>query len=65
MFPEIERVYVNQRARNELGWRPRYNFRFVLDRLAADKDPRSPLAQAVGAKGYHDRVFEEAPFPVE
>jgi UDP-glucose 4-epimerase len=26
MFPSIERVYVNDRARNELGWRPRYDF---------------------------------------
>ncbi|HXQ43693.1 MAG TPA: hypothetical protein VN816_03560 [Acidimicrobiales bacterium] len=25
----------------------------VLDRLKADEDPRSDLARAVGAKGYH------------
>jgi nucleoside-diphosphate-sugar epimerase len=53
MFPGIDRVYVNARAREELGWRPRYGFRRVLDALKADEDPRSPLAQAIGAKGYH------------
>ena len=53
MFPVIDRVYVNDRARAALGWRPRYDFRHVLDRLKAGQDPRSPLARAVGAKGYH------------
>jgi nucleoside-diphosphate-sugar epimerase len=53
MFGVIDRVYVNDRARAALGWRPRYDFRTVLDRLKAGQDPRSPLAQAVGAKGYH------------
>lgn len=55
MFPSIDRVYVNARARAELGWRPRYDFRAVLDSLTAGADPRSPLARAVGKKGYHDR----------
>jgi UDP-glucose 4-epimerase len=50
----IDRVYVNARARAELGWEPDYDFRAVLDALARDADPRSPLARAVGAKGYHD-----------
>src|SRR6185369_5810163 len=49
----IERVYVNARARRELGWRPRYDFRSVVASLRAGQDPRSPLARAVGAKGYH------------
>jgi nucleoside-diphosphate-sugar epimerase len=53
MFPAIERVYVNERARAALGWAPRYDFRHALDRLAADEDWRSPLARSVGAKGYH------------
>jgi nucleoside-diphosphate-sugar epimerase len=30
MFPGIERVYVNDRARKDLGWRPRYEFSHVL-----------------------------------
>jgi len=53
MLPEIERVYVNARAREVLGWTPRYDFRRLLDALAAGEDPRSPLAREVGAKGYH------------
>jgi UDP-glucose 4-epimerase len=53
MLPAIERVYVNERARRELGWSPRYDFRHALDLLLAGEDPRSPLAAAVGTKGYH------------
>jgi UDP-glucose 4-epimerase len=53
MFPSIERVYVNERARRDLGWEPRYDFRRALDALAAGEDPRSALAVTVGAKGYH------------
>jgi nucleoside-diphosphate-sugar epimerase len=53
MFPSIERVYVNERARRELGWSPRYDFRHALDRLAKRADPRSQLARQIGAKGYH------------
>jgi hypothetical protein len=26
----------------------------VLDALKSGEDPRSPLARAIGAKGYHD-----------
>jgi UDP-glucose 4-epimerase len=53
MFPRIERVYVNARARRELGWSPRHDFRRALDRLAAGEDPRSDLAREIGPKGYH------------
>jgi UDP-glucose 4-epimerase len=53
MFPSIERVYVNERARHELGWSPRYDFRQALHRLGEGADPCSPLARAIGAKGYH------------
>lgn len=65
MFPGIDRVYVNARARKELGWRPRYDFGYVLDRLRAGEDPRSPLARAVGSKGYHASKFDGGPYPVE
>jgi UDP-glucose 4-epimerase len=54
MFPSIDRVYDNTRAREELGWTPHYDFRHALDRLAAGEDPRSDLAVTVGMKGYHD-----------
>lgn len=53
MFGQIDRVYVNARARADLAWAPRYDFRRVLDLLKAGEDPRSPLARAIGAKGYH------------
>lgn len=53
MFPTLDRIYDNARARAELGWSPRYDVAYALERLAAGEDPRSPLALAVGAKGYH------------
>ena len=53
MFPGLGRVYVNAKARDELGWAPRYDFRDVLDALREDRDFRSPLTVAVAAKGYH------------
>ncbi|MBV8673919.1 MAG: NAD(P)-dependent oxidoreductase, partial [Acidobacteriaceae bacterium] len=65
MFPGIDRVYVNDRARKELGWKPRYDFARVIECLKAGEDFRSPLARAVGSKGYHDEVFAEGPYPVE
>jgi len=65
MFPEIERVYVNERARTSLGWKPKYDFNHVLSSLREDKDMRSPLAQQIGSKAYHSRSFAEGPYPVE
>jgi UDP-glucose 4-epimerase len=65
MFPSIGRVYINQRAREELGWQPRYDFKSILDRLAAGDDLRSPLARTIGSKGYHAAVFADGPYPVE
>jgi len=56
MFPSIDRVYVNERARRELGWEPRHDFRRVLDCLKRGEDIRSPLARAVGSKGYHRKT---------
>ncbi len=64
MFPGIDRVYVNERARRELGWCPRYDFRLVLDLLKAGADIRSPLARAVGSKGYHTQRSAQGPYPV-
>lgn len=64
MLPGIDRVYVNRRAREELGWCPRHDFRSVLDRLRRGEEVFSPLARAVGSKGYHARRFEDGPYPV-
>jgi UDP-glucose 4-epimerase len=68
-LPEtIDRVYVNERARRELGWRPRFDFAHVLsclrDGAEAQADIRSELARQVGSKGYHDIVFDDGPYPV-
>jgi UDP-glucose 4-epimerase len=63
MFPAIDRVYVNERARTQLGWQPRYDFAYVLNCVGKGDDFRSPLAQTIGSKGYHDVVFEDGPYP--
>lgn len=65
MFPHIERVYDNARARAELGWRPRCDFAHVVACLRSNEDFSSPLARAVGSKGYHAQTFTDGPFPVE
>ena len=53
MFPSIDRVYDNRRARQELGWGPRFDFGTALQRVSRGLDPRSALAVTVGQKGYH------------
>jgi nucleoside-diphosphate-sugar epimerase len=65
MVPGIDRVYVNARARHELGWRPRHDFKSIVDRLRAGEDMRSPLARRVGSKGYHAETFADGPYAVE
>jgi UDP-glucose 4-epimerase len=65
LLPEIDRVYVNDRARADLRWQPRYDFAHVLECLGAGRDFRSALAREVGSKGYHARSFPEGPYPVE
>ncbi|OHV73148.1 NAD(P)-dependent oxidoreductase [Ensifer sp. LCM 4579] len=64
LFPSIDRVYVSTRAGEALGWKPKYDFRHVLASLARGEDFRSPLARAVGSKGYHDTVFADGPYPI-
>jgi nucleoside-diphosphate-sugar epimerase len=65
MFAHIDRVYVNDRARAQLGWSPRYDFARVIDLLRGGEEPRSPLARAVGTKLYHAEAFADGPYPVE
>jgi UDP-glucose 4-epimerase len=65
MFPSIGRVYVNERARRELGWQPRYDFNYITGRLKSGDDPRSDLARLVGSKGYHAEQFSDGPYPTE
>lgn len=65
MVSGIDRVYVNAKARAELCWQPRHDFRTLLARLQTDDDIRSPLAREIGSKGYHDRIFGDGPYPLE
>jgi UDP-glucose 4-epimerase len=41
MAASIGRVYVNEKARNDLGWRPKYDFRFI--RLAIEPKRLNPV----------------------
>lgn len=52
--PAVDRVYDAARAVSELGWAPVWDARAVAERVRDGGSPRSPLADAVGAKGYHD-----------
>lgn len=65
MFESVDRVYVNEKARTALDWRPKYDFRQVIHQLNAGEEPGSTLAQAVGSKGYHKESFDEGPYPTE
>lgn len=65
MFPSIDRVYVNEKARVNLGWQPIYDFSHVIERLRSGEDLRSPLARLIGSKGYHTETFSAGPYPVE
>ena len=64
MLPEIDRVYVNTKALKELDWKPKYDFRYMLDSIKNNKDFRSELSKIVGIKGYHNEEFDVGPYPV-
>lgn len=64
MFDKIDRVYVNDAARKDLGWQPKYDFHHVIGCLKTGGFPKSAISLQVGSKGYHDQVFEEGPYPV-
>ena len=64
LFPGIGRVYVNDRAREALGWRPRHDFASIVQTLKSGGEPRSELARAIGSKGYHGEAFAKGPYPV-
>jgi len=64
MFPGVDRVYINERARSELGWKPKYDFSYLVSRLRDSGDLRSPLARLVGSKGYHAGRFADKSYPV-
>jgi UDP-glucose 4-epimerase len=65
MFPSIDRVYDNARARRDLGWQPTFDFARIVRDLAAGIPAGSDLARTIGAKGYHAEMFADGPYPVE
>jgi len=54
MFDAIRRVYVNEKARKELGWQPKYDFQTALNALKNGRDYKSSLALKIGIRGYHE-----------
>jgi len=64
MFDRIDRVYVNEAARRDLHWKPKYDFNHILESLKTGEYPKSRISRSVGSKGYHDQVFKEGPYPV-
>jgi len=65
MFADIERVYVSDRARSDLGWTPGYTFARILEQIAAGQPLGSKLAREIGIKGYHSDNFTDGLYPVE
>lgn len=53
MLPTLDRIYSNALARAELAWRPRDDFAAVLERVRQGGAVLGPLAERIGAKGYH------------
>ena len=46
MFPSIDRVYDNALARQDLGWRPKWDFAAIVERLRDDR--RHPRVRSPG-----------------
>ena len=65
LYPSIDRVYSNAKARAQLGWQPKRDFGYVVDCLRRGVDPLSDLARAVGIKLYHAQEFAGGVYPVE
>jgi nucleoside-diphosphate-sugar epimerase len=64
MFDDIDRVYINDAIRRDLGWQPKHDFASVLERVGAGGHVASPFAREIEPKGYHDRRFDQGPYPV-
>jgi len=64
MLADIERVYVNARARERLGWQPQYDFARAIHDLQRGRDHRSELTRLIGAKCYHHQDYPDGIYPV-
>lgn len=66
MFSKIDRVYVNDLARKELHWKPKYDFEYILTQIQSGSDIGSDLSRSIGKKSYHVKTFSnDEPYPVE
>lgn len=65
MFPKIGRIYVNEKARKDLNWNPKYDFKYILNCLKEEKDFKSKLAREIGIKGYHEEKYKDGIYPVD
>jgi UDP-glucose 4-epimerase len=62
-FPSrLDRVYINARARRELGWRPRFDLETIAEMVAADGTVRTPMARQVGSKEYVASSYHRGAF---
>ena len=48
----------------DLDWKPKYDFRYILNSIKQGIEYRSELSKAVGIKGYHSEIFKDGPYPV-
>ncbi|MEM7100976.1 MAG: NAD(P)-dependent oxidoreductase [Pseudomonadota bacterium] len=65
MFPSIERVYDNSRAKERLEWEPKFGFEQALAALSRGDSFKSSLASQIGVKGYHEQQFADGIYPVD
>lgn len=62
-FPDtLDRVYINARARHDLGWRPQLDLNAIAARLATGESVHTPLAQLVGSKEYANSQYHRGVF---
>ncbi len=52
MNPSLDRVYVNQSAREVLGWKPKVSFLHALQQVESGEPMFRPLTYQVGIKPY-------------
>ena len=65
MFPTIDRVYMNERARIELGWTPQSRLRASLGVAGRGRACAKCSRAGDRFEGYHDETFVDGPYPVD
>jgi nucleoside-diphosphate-sugar epimerase len=65
-FPDtLDRVYINARARQDLGWRPRFDLNAIAARLSSGESVHTPLSQLVGSREYANSQYHLGVFHPE